>query len=206
MFIKTIKNGKWEENCYVINNHLNEAIIIDPGSDEIIIEEYCLKSNLKILGIINTHGHYDHIGAIDYIRKKFNTFFYMHSQDKKLIKSSNLYSKIFDGEGSIKIPKIDYFVDELKFPLVLGGFKIDFIFTPGHTKGSICILIDNFLFTGDTLLKGKVGRVDLPGGNLESLHQSLKLISKLPGEIKIFPGHGDSSTIKDQLPLIKKNT
>jgi len=79
------------------------------------------------------------------------------------------------------------------------GFSIKILFTPGHTWGSVSILMNDVLFTGDTLLKGKIGRVDLPGGDVQALNESLKIISKLPRGINIYPGHGKSSTIGNEL-------
>jgi glyoxylase-like metal-dependent hydrolase (beta-lactamase superfamily II) len=79
------------------------------------------------------------------------------------------------------------------------NLSVDILFTPGHTEGSVCFLIGNTLFTGDTLLKGKVGRVDLPGGNKEKIQTSLTDILKLPGEMLIYPGHGESSSIAEEL-------
>jgi hydroxyacylglutathione hydrolase len=123
----------------------------------------------------------------------------LHSKDEKLLKSSNLYVKVFEGKDYIKIPKVDFFYDQIENKINIVDFSIQVLFTPGHTYGSVCLLIQNYLFTGDTLLKGKIGRTDLPGGNEDVLKKSLKTISKLPKHISIYAGHGASSTIKKEL-------
>ena len=123
----------------------------------------------------------------------------MHSADERLLKSANLYVKLFDGSGLIKIPSVDYYYDQSNVQDVIKRFSIEVIFTPGHTQGSVCLLIDGCLFTGDTLLNEKIGRTDLPGGNEQVLKESLKIISKIPKQTNIYPGHGTSSTIGNEL-------
>ena len=199
MEIKQIKTGKWKENCYVINNSQNEAIIIDPGAEADKIEQYIDVKNLIAIAIFNTHAHYDHIGAVKYLKNKYKVPFFLHSKDEKLLKSANLYQKIFDGVSAISIPKIDYYLDECDPKKIIKNFEIKIISTPGHTQGSVCIFISNYLFTGDTLMNGEIGRTDLPGGSKKVLIESLKKISVLPKDINIYPGHGIPTNIDFEL-------
>ena len=206
MKIKCIINGLWKENCYIISKN-NGGVIIDPGGNEEQIHEYLIKNKIKVHSVINTHAHYDHIGAVSYLLDEYKCIFYVHSQDAKLLKSANLYRTLFGGKKNIKIPKVDLFLDEARNPLVFNELSIGILSTPGHTDGSVCFLIGDNLFTGDTLLKGKVGRVDLPGGNKEKLKSSLLMISGLPIELTIYPGHGEPSSLAEELssnfPFIK---
>ena len=197
--IKLIPTGKWKENCYIISNSTGDALIIDPGDDKQIIEKYIDNNDLKVSAILNTHAHYDHIGAVKYLKDKYHSLFFLYSADERLLRSANLYVKLFDGSGLIKIPSVDYFYDQSNVQDVIKRFSIEVIFTPGHTQGSVCLLIDGYLFTGDTLLNEKIGRTDLPGGNEQDLKESLKIISKMPSHINIYPGHGSSSTIGYEL-------
>mgnify|MGYP001961406355 CR=1 FL=1 len=128
----------------------------------------------------------------------------MHSADERLLRSANLYVKIFDGSCLIKIPSVDYFYDQSNVQDVIKRFSIEVIFTPGHTQGSVCLLIDGCLFTGDTLLNEKIGRTDLPGGNEQVLKESLKIISKMPNQTNIYPGHGTSSSVGYELQYNNK--
>jgi hydroxyacylglutathione hydrolase len=197
--IKQIPNGKWKENCYVVSNLNSDALIIDPGGAEKRIVNFIKDKSLNVCAILNTHAHYDHIGAISKLKEKYLIPLFLHSKDKKLLNTANLYANLFDGIGPIKIPSVDYYFDQIDIQDYLTSFSINVLSTPGHTWGSVCILIEDCLFTGDTLLNGKIGRVDLPGGDAPTLKKSLTIISKLPHQTNIYPGHDASSTIGHEL-------
>ena len=144
--IKQIPNGKWKENCYVVSNVNNDALIIDPGSDEISIINFIKDNNLNAIAIINTHAHYDHVGAISKLKDEFLIPLFLHSRDEKLLKAANLYANLFDGIGPIKIPTVDYYFDQMDIQDHVADFSIKVLFTPGHTWGSVCLQIENCLF------------------------------------------------------------
>ena len=202
--IKTIKTGKWRENCYIVNNFSKNGLIIDPGDNYDKITEYISENNINVLAIINTHAHYDHIGVVSILKKTLEIPFYLHSKDNRLLKSANLYKTLFEGEQSITVPSVDHFLDDCNQPLIFNDIKVTVIETRGHTEGSVCFQIENCLFTGDTLFEKDIGRVDLPGGNKAELVESLKQLSKLPGSLKLYPGHGNSSTMQYVLGNNKK--
>jgi hydroxyacylglutathione hydrolase len=202
MYIKCFINGSWKENCYILCYSSN-AIIFDPGDCYQPIVDFLCSNNLTPVAILNTHAHFDHITSVYELQQKYNIPFYLHSNDKKLLNTANLYMKLFGGSNIIKIPKVDYYLDEVS-NLVFNGININILFTPGHTDGSICFSYNNILFTGDTLLKGKIGRVDLPGGNLDKLISSLKKISLLPKNTLIYPGHGEITLLKNELLFNKQ--
>ena len=194
--IKTIKTGKWRENCYIIHNLSKSGLIIDPGENYNEIIKYINNYNINVLAIINTHAHYDHICAVSTLKETLKIPFYLHSKDNRLLKSANLYRMLFEGEQTISVPSVDFFLDNCNKPLIFNDIEIKVIETPGHTEGSVCFQIDNYLFTGDTLFKKDIGRVDLPGGNKTKLIKSLKQLSKLPAGMELYPGHGNSTTIR----------
>ena len=197
--IQKIPNGGWRQNCYLIFNDQKEALIIDPGSDESKIVEEVTEKGLNTIAILNTHAHYDHVGAVESLKQRFQIPFYLHSGDQKLLKQANLYRQLFGGSVVLSIPEIDYYFDELKKPLRLGSFLIKIIHTPGHTVGSCCLLVDGYLFTGDTLFKGKVGRTDLPGGNAKALGRSLVQLRSVQRDAVVCPGHGKTSVVHEEL-------
>jgi glyoxylase-like metal-dependent hydrolase (beta-lactamase superfamily II) len=194
--IKRFKTGNWQENCYIVQNSSNDGLIVDPGENYDEISEYINKNNINVLAIINTHAHYDHIGAVSILKDTLEIPFYLHSKDSRLLKSANLYSTLFDGEQKITVPSIDHFLDDCNQPLIFKDIEVTVIETPGHTKGSVCFQIDNYLFTGDTIFEKEIGRVDLPGGDKEDLKNSLKKLSKLPASLRLYPGHGNPTTMQ----------
>ena len=204
IFIEKIVTGKWKENCYIIYDINKYSFIIDPGSNSDRIINFIKSKNLKVLAILNTHGHYDHIGAVKKLKDEFSIHFFLHFKDQSLLNHANLYLKFFLGDEFIQIPKVDYYFDKIRLPIKLVDFSIQILFTPGHTEGSVCFHIEDFIFTGDTLLKGKIGRIDLPGGDEHTMKKSLKRISKLPTIIIIYPGHGESTTLSNELKYNKK--
>ena len=197
--VKSIQTGVVKENCYIVLSSNNDCIIIDPGSNSKQIIDSVETFQLAPHAILNTHGHFDHIGAVADIKKHFNIPFFIHSQEERTVKSANLYMKIFQVDSIIEIPEIDVFVDNTKSPLTFGDLLVYIIPTPGHSKGSVSFLINDYLFTGDTLFKGAIGRIDLPGGSKEHLNESLRKIAKLPPHLLICAGHGESSTIEKEL-------
>jgi hydroxyacylglutathione hydrolase len=201
--IKRIINGKWEENCYIISSR-SKAIIIDPGGNLDAMYSYLQEKNLSLTAIFNTHAHFDHIVSVSDMKKKYQCDFYLHSNDERLLKSANLYMKLFEGDEKIEIPTVDVYLDKINNPIIIDGFQINILFTPGHTEGSVCFLIEDLLFTGDTLLKNTIGRYDLPGANMEKLKQSLIMLSKLNGDFKLYPGHGDPTTLSMELSFNKR--
>jgi hydroxyacylglutathione hydrolase len=195
--IHTIVNGKWKQNCYLVVNSDLDALLIDPGSESDTIARSISELKLNLIGILNTHAHYDHIGAVARLQEEFGVPFYLNSLDTKLMRQANLYRIIFEGTEYIKIPKIDVLLCSHNEELVVGPFRVDSIFTPGHTEGGTSFLINNNLFSGDTLLYSGPGRVDLPGGNAQKLNESFSILKELDPNYLVYPGHGKPFLLKD---------
>jgi hydroxyacylglutathione hydrolase len=185
MKIIQIEVGPMQNLCYIISSN-SEAVIIDPGFEPEKILEIIKKEKLNVKYILLTHAHFDHIRAIPEIQKKLKV---------EILCSSN---------ENLKLPHKNIFEsEEIKF----GKKKIKVIETPGHSRGSVCFLIDNYLFTGDTLFYHNYGRTDLPEGNEKELINSLKKLFKLPKETIVYPGHdygAKSSTIGEEEKFFEK--
>ncbi|AGF56333.1 glyoxylase-like metal-dependent hydrolase (beta-lactamase superfamily II) [Clostridium saccharoperbutylacetonicum] len=188
MIIKTILAGMYEENCYlVMDEDTKELGIIDPGghANSIINEINLLKGKTKF--IILTHGHLDHVDGVIELVNNLKVPFYINKADEDLMQKDDF---VFG-----TLPKASGYLSEGD-TLTLGKHEIKVIETPGHTPGGICFLIDDNIFTGDTLFQGSVGRSDFPGGNGMQLIKNIKeKLLPLGDGIKVFPGHGPTSNI-----------
>lgn len=188
--IDTFCNGIWWQNCYLIIGGDGKALIVDPGSDVGSIVDKLESNNWQPQAIINTHAHYDHVGAVAPLMERFGIPFYMHGDDARLLHQANMYKMIFGAKESISIPEISHDFCDLPATLDIAGFAVQWYSTPGHTAGSVCLRIDNNLFSGDTLLASGVGRTDLPGGDAGALGRSVDFLKELDGELKVWAGHG----------------
>jgi len=193
--VTTFVNGRWRENCYLVTNGEGDALIVDPGSQAEEIMALVDANGWRVHAILNTHAHYDHIGAVVALMERYQAPFYLHAADETLLKRANLYRMIFESRDTIKIPAITHDISRLPESFEAGPFQICWIATPGHTDGSVCLLIGNFLFSGDTLMRNAVGRTDLPGGNRERLLQSIRKLMDLPGDTVVCGGHRERTTI-----------
>lgn len=191
MLIKKMVLGSYQENAYIIiNEETREAIIIDPGDEGKSLVSYLKGLNVKLQYILLTHGHLDHVGAVDEVREAFNIPAYISEVDMKYIERRKV------AFGQMK--RMDFFLkegDDLSF----GNLPIKIFETPGHSKGSLSYLIDNVLYVGDVLFQGSIGRTDLPGGEFNELISSIKdKLMKLPGNTRVMPGHGPETTLSQE--------
>lgn len=195
--VTTFVNGKWRQNCYLISNAQRQALIIDPGSDPEAISLLISELGVQPVAILNTHAHYDHIGAVSGLQHKYEIPFYLHGQDKKLLQQANLYKILFESKSSVSIPPFGEDFAKGSEVLRVAGFYVRVIHTPGHTAGSVCLLIGTDLFGGDTLMPNGPGRTDLPGGDKVKLKDSLQKLRELPEDHLVYPGHGKPFTLQE---------
>lgn len=182
-------------NCYIIDNGI-EAVIIDPGGELGTINSYL--ENLNPVAILGTHGHYDHIRNVHQLKMQYGIPFYLHYDDKRLVKHANFYLKMVKGPGLIEVPEIDIWINDAEI-LDFSFVQFRVIHSPGHTEGSVCFSFGNNLITGDLLMKNKVGRTDLPGGNSKKILGSVKTITASFPDVIILPGHEENTTMKTEL-------
>lgn len=192
MRISKLVTGPLQVNCYILKAHgSNDTAIVDPGGDTDKIISALDGCALKM--ILLTHGHFDHIIALDELREKTGAPVYIHKDDALCLSDSKLNCSHLVGMGMVFRPPEHLLEDGGE--LTLGDEKIKVIHTPGHSKGSVVYVTGNIILSGDTLFENDVGRTDLYGGSHASLVSSLKTISALPGDYNVFPGHGPSTTL-----------
>lgn len=196
--IQAISNGPWKQNCYVVADvDTKKSFIVDPGSEAKKIQKFIDEEGLDPIAIVNTHGHFDHVGAVDSLMKTYQIPFFLSGDDAKLLKQANIYKILFEVKDPITIPQITTSIGVEDRKLSVGPFEIIVIATPGHTKGSVCLIIENEMFSGDTIFSNQLGRTDLPGGSSESLLKSADVLRDLDGSLNVWPGHGKSFTLKN---------
>jgi len=186
-------------NTYIIWDESKEAVIVDPGCynshEESLLIQFCNKNELNPKYLINTHCHIDHILGNAFVKEHYHTIYAAPEKDKFLLDKMLEQAAMF-GLEAVKSPAADILLsEELELDL---PFYMQFLFTPGHTPGEFCIYLPEgkFCITGDVLFREGIGRVDLWGGDFDTLRNSIvqKLLT-LPDETVIYPGHGEESTI-----------
>ena len=194
--VKSAPLGELGANFYMVTDDTtNEMFVVDPGASGHLALQLAegIGANLKY--IIITHAHVDHIGALDELKEKFNAQVVIHKYDAAALNNSqtNLCTLLGASSPSTRADVQVEDGDTLPF----GDGNIKFIHTPGHTVGSMCILCNDMLFSGDTLFECSVGRTDFPGGSFNDLRCSIQnKLYTLPKETKVFPGHGNNTTIE----------
>jgi hydroxyacylglutathione hydrolase len=177
----------------VMDEATHEAIIVDPGDDAPRIAELVARMGAKPTAIVNTHCHFDHVGAVTAIRKQYDIPFFIHPDDKEMLLRASAGAKNFG--MTIDQPAVDQFIREGE-TVKVGNKNLAVRFTPGHCPGHITLVGDGFAIVGDVLFAGGVGRTDFPGTSWPLLAASIKTqLLTLPDDTVVLPGHGPSTTI-----------
>ena len=190
--VKSVKLGELDNSCYLITDEsTGEAALVDCTDASQKMLDFIGNANLKY--ILLTHGHFDHIGGVPEIKEKFGAKVVISEADSEMLSSGKASLAAFCGINQ-QNTSADILVAEGS-EIMLGKTKISVIATPGHTKGGVCYLADDCIFTGDTLFFCSCGRTDFPGGSAKEIMQSLKRLSALDSALKVYPGHDRFSTI-----------
>lgn len=201
----------FQENTYVISNHKNDCWIVDPGMyEEREIEEFISFLDQKQLtprAIINTHAHLDHIFGVQALKNKYNIPFHIHALEQPVLDRGQETAAMF-GFDFGNVPVAEGYTPHNK-SLLLGEDEVMVLLTPGHSPGSISFYhaAGNWVIAGDVLFNGSIGRTDLPGGDYDTLINSIKTqLYTLPDNTTVLSGHGEPTTIgeeKKHNPFVK---
>lgn len=195
MKYKEVVVGGLETNCYLVYcEETLQCAVVDPGAEPERIFLEIAEAELKPVVIINTHGHVDHIGANRDMKDHFGVPLYIHAADSPMLgKIQQLELSLF--LGAKDSPPADHLMSDAE-EIKIGNSVLRVLHTPGHSPGSVSLLGDGFLLSGDTLFFEGVGRTDLPGGSQKQLEQSLReKVMTLPDETVILPGHGPLTSV-----------
>ena len=182
--IKTLALGAYQTNTYLVwEENSPTCVVIDPGYEPDTILDEAKKLGKEITAVLLTHGHFDHVGGVRELAAETGCPVYLHeaelSMPPQMTAGPLFYTNTY-GEGD--------FVEA-------AGLSFKVLHTPGHTPGSICLLCENAMFSGDTLFWGSCGRTDLPGGSWATIRKSLLRLADLSGDYDVYPGHGDTTTL-----------
>ena len=181
--IHTLTLGMYQTNTYIIHEENSKGCcVIDPGYEADAILRKCEALGLNVEAILLTHGHFDHVGAVKDLAADTGCRVFACAGDEQLppmFTGGKLYVTDRYEEGTI---------------LNIAGLYIRVLHTPGHTPGSVCLLVDDVIFSGDTLFAGSCGRTDI-GGSWTEIQTSLRRLSLLEGDFTVYPGHGESTTL-----------
>ena len=196
MQVTRLPRGVYQTNCYIIyEENSKSCCVLDPGGEAKKVLEFMEIRGLSLDAVLLTHGHFDHVGAVKDLHEATGCKVYLCTEDctmpPKWTAGELFYTDAY-GEG-----------DELN----LAGLTIRVMHTPGHTPGSVCLVVENSIFCGDTLFAGSCGRTDLPGGDQNVLFGSLLRLAALEEDYTCYPGHSGSTTLareKQYNPFIKR--
>ena len=167
---------------------------IDPGDEAPQLLEYLRERELELVSIVNTHGHMDHICGVKVVKEEWDVPVYIHEEDEFLYNALSRQAEWF-GMSYPDAPPIDYYLSSSQ-QLTLGDLSISIRHTPGHSPGSVSLIVEEHVFCGDLIFAGSVGRTDLPKGSMEVLLKSIQdKILPLGDHYQLHPGHGPSTTV-----------
>ncbi|MTI80098.1 MAG: MBL fold metallo-hydrolase [Firmicutes bacterium] len=198
MILEVLPVGHLDANCYILAcEETKEAAVIDPGGDAGEIIEVLNRLQVNPKYIICTHGHVDHIAAVDEVKAKTDAEVLIHSADAEMLSNPQKNLSAFIGHN-VSLKPADRMLSEGDI-LNLGSLELEVINIPGHSKGGICIKVENVVLTGDTLFAGSIGRSDFPGGDHAQLVKGIKeKLLTLPGQTRVYPGHGPDTLIEQE--------
>ncbi len=211
MQVNKLVFNSFSVNTYILSDETGEAIIIDPGcyseSEKNGLVQYLATNNLKPVKIVNTHCHIDHVLSVDFLKDKYGLEFYASKNDEYLSDFLETSAQMF-GFYNVSFPTIDKYIAENDV-VTFGNSSLKVLDVPGHTAGHLAFYSkeNNFVIVGDVLFKGSIGRTDLPGGNLDTLLNSIRnKLFTLGDECVVFPGHGSETNIGGEImynPFLK---
>ncbi len=190
-----------QENTFILSDEDKNCVIVDPGcyfqEEKEFLKNHIEKEGLKVVALLNTHAHLDHIMGNAFVKRTYDVDLYLHKEDVITLNMGDQSAQVYGLDLFETSPQPDHFLaegDRLEF----GGIKLDVIFGPGHAPGHVAFYNaeEKILINGDILFKGSYGRVDLPGGDFQTLKNSIQnKLFKLPEDVVVYTGHGPETMI-----------
>lgn len=196
LWMKSLVTGELKVNCYLLGCQASgQALVIDPGGKASRILEILEEQGLTLKMVVNTHGHFDHIGGNRELVEKTGAELMIHAADLPILRGASDHASQFGCQAIAASPEPTRLLNHGD-RIELGELQFEVIHVPGHSPGGICLLGEGRLFVGDSLFAGSIGRTDLPSGDQGALMQALRdRVLSLPEETLVYPGHGPETTI-----------
>jgi len=198
--IQSFVFNAFQENTYIISDETKECVIVDPGcyddDEKKVLADYILDQQLQVRILLNTHCHIDHILGNEFVKQKYSTKLYIHKTEEFVLNAQKIFSPHYGFNHYQEAKPDGYLVEGDVIEFGLQKFAV--LFVPGHSPGHIAFYHEKekVIFAGDVLFQNSVGRTDLPGGNHNTLIDSIhKKLFTLPDEVTVYPGHGGETTI-----------
>lgn len=197
MNIKTLHIGALNSNCYIAVTGNGQCVAVDIGGSPQMVIEYLKMNNLKLTKILLTHGHFDHINGVESVRRATGAEVFIHEDDVPKLSSEDLSL-----HSSMYFLSAESFQPVEKYTVIHDGDEIQdgectfrVLHTPGHTKGSVCYVTNDAVFSGDTIFCCSIGRTDFPDSSADDMINSIKKVYQINGDLKLLPGHNEPSTL-----------
>ncbi len=195
MKVKGLEMGSIGTNCYVVSDDNNICAIIDCDGNPTPLFNYIEANELSPTHILLTHGHFDHIGAVEEVQEKYGCQVIACEKEREVLENPSINFSSYSGSPISLVANAYCKEGDV---ITVGDLKFTVMETPGHTVGSVCFLIGDTIFSGDTLFYGSCGRTDFPTGDWNTILQSLQRLKNLDGDYAVYPGHGPATTIEKE--------
>ncbi len=193
--ITTLHLGALAANCHIIPCGGNACAVTDIGGDPERLLAALAQAQLQLHAILLTHGHFDHIGGVEAVRQATGAKVYIHEADAPMLTDAGLnLARHISMEPFTPVSTWETVAEGTTMQVADRTFQV--LHTPGHTKGSVCYLTEDLLFSGDTLFRGSMGRTDFPGGSMQEMAQSLQRLKAYDGDLRVYPGHDAGTTLE----------
>jgi glyoxylase-like metal-dependent hydrolase (beta-lactamase superfamily II) len=196
MFLDVFADNPFATNCWAVSaDGSDEAVVVDPGFEPDLIREMVRRAGKRLVAVLATHGHFDHIAAVPLVCGD-DVPLVIHEADEPALSDQRAWGAGYPVDVDLTPAQVRTVAegDVLEY----AGFRLEVQHTPGHTPGSACFLTDGFLFSGDLVFKGSIGRSDFPNSSPRDMRTSLMRFLGLPDALKVYPGHGPATTVGDE--------
>ncbi|MGH2709767.1 MAG: MBL fold metallo-hydrolase [Actinomycetota bacterium] len=193
MFLDVFSDNPFATNCWAVSaDGSDDAVIVDPGFEPAAIRQMVSKAGKRLVAVLATHGHADHIGSVPKVCDA-EVPLYIHEADELALTDQKGWGAGYPLDTSLRPPEVRTVTDG--DVLEFAGFRIAIMHTPGHTPGHVCFRTDGFLFSGDLVFRGSIGRSDFPNSDPDLMEKSLRGFLDLADELPVYPGHGPETTV-----------